>query len=164
MGQYKSIEDFKNSMVEKMKENFTTHGYLTPVMFFLKDGQLLINKIPNDCLASRQSKEMLAVTIKRICTEPNVLAGGIIIEAYLAKVSPDSESAKKALANKISVSQMPERVDAIVMIFSTPEKEELITYEVDCKNKIVKDMDEDMKKGVSTGKGTFSGFFNWTKN
>ena len=159
-----NIEEFKNSMIEKMKQIFTQYGYLTPVMFFLIDGMTVMENIPSDCMASKEGKAKLAQVIRTICTQPNVLAGGIITEAYLAKVTPDSESAKKALSGKMDVSEMPERVDAIIMIFSTPEKEEMIPYEVDCKNKIVKDMDEDLKKGVGMGSGIFSGFFNWTKN
>ena len=157
----KKLNDFKETMKNGMIENFKIHGFLTPVMFFLINGQPVISTIPGELLEDYEGKTILSNMIKRICKDPNVIAGGIIIEANAAKVDADSELSKLLLNGDLRVSELKEKQDIIMMVFSTPEKEEMIAYHVDCKNKTV---GEPLASNYDSFGGTFSEFFNWNKN
>jgi hypothetical protein len=132
-----TVEDFKEVMRNGMLENFKRYGFLTPVAFvYLKEGPQIM-RIPNEMLKSTASKTSLAQSIKALCIDPKVLSAGIVMEAYGAKININSDNAKKVLAGEMRVSELAEREDVIVLIYSTPEKDESIVYSVDCKEKTV---------------------------
>lgn len=157
-----NLTEFKEVLRQGMITNFERDGYLTPILFFFKNGAPVIGMIPPELLANSMGKEVLASMIKENCQEPNVLAAGIIMEAYGAKIDENNPDRDKIASGEIRVSELNDKKDIIVMIFSTPESEELIVYEVDCENKLMCDRfgDEDMKQFD----GLFSNFFYWNKN
>jgi len=157
------LNDFKEILRQGMIENFERDGYLAPVFFFYEIGQPVISQIPNELLNNARGKQILAGIIKTICLKPTVLAAGIIIEANAAKLDDkDSELTKMVLNGDIRVSELKQSQDIIVMLFSTPSKEEVFAYAVDCKTKTV---GEEFGDGELDGiGGTFSKFFDWKKN
>lgn len=159
----KSVNDFKEVLRQGMIANFEKCGYLTPVFFFYMDNHPIISMIPPELLGSRNGKELLAGMIRNICSEKPVLAAGIIIEANAAKMDKDNELTKLVENGDVRVSELKEKQDIILMLFSTPEKEEIISYVVDCKNKTV---GEPFANGFdATGmQGTFSNFFTAKNN
>jgi hypothetical protein len=156
------INDFKEVLKEGMIRNFKKDGCLTPVFFFLKDNIPIISQIPQYLLSSQEGKCALGNIIKRLCQEPNVFAAGIIMEAWGAKLEKDDERSKSLMNGDIRVRDLDNKRDIIMMIFSTPEGEEAISYVVDCKNKTIGEpfTGEEMDKMA----GNFANFFNWTKN
>lgn len=157
-----NLIEFKEILRQGMITNFERDGYLTPIVFFFKNGAPVIEMIPPELLANSMGKEILALMLKKTCQEPNVLAAGIIIEAYGAKIDENNPNKDSIASGEIRVSELDEKQDIIVMLFSTPESEELIIYEVDCENKKVGSLfnDEEMNKFD----GLFSNFFTWNKN
>ena len=134
------------------------------IMFFYKNGQPIITEIPDTFLINSTGKVALANIITKICGEPDTLMAGIIIEAYGAKISidEDSEEAKAVLSGEKKVHDIEGRQDIIVMISSTPEGEEIISYVVDPEAKAVGE--EFTGEGADQLAGTFTHFFNWKKN
>lgn len=157
-----NLIEFKEILRQGMITNFERDGYLTPIVFFFKNGAPVIEMIPPELLANSMGKEILALMLKKTCQEPNVLAAGIIMEAYGAKIDENNPNKDSIASGEIRVSELDEKQDIIVMLFSTPESEELIIYEVDCENKKVGSLfnDEEMNKFD----GLFSNFFTWNKN
>ena len=157
-----SLTEFKEILHQGMITNFERDGFITPILFFFKNGAPVIGMIPPELLAGSVGKEILAGMIKENCQQPNVLAAGIIIEAYGAKIDENSPNKDKIVSGEIQVSELNEKQDIILMMFSTPEGDEMIAYDVDCKNKLVGDRfgDDDMKQF----EGLFSNFFHWNKN
>ena len=156
-----TVEDFKEVMRSGMIANFKKDGYLVPVVFFYTEDGPHIAQIPNDSLKSTASKTSLALNIKALCIDPEILAAGVIIEAYGAKIDVNSENAQKVLDGEIHVRDLAEREDVIAMIFSTPEKDESIVYSVDCEKKTVGEAftPEDAEPMV----GIFGSFFELRK-
>lgn len=147
-----------------MIKEFSMVGGLTPIMFFYKGGQPIISEIPDTFLINSTGKVALANIITKICGEPDTLMAGIIIEAYGAKISieEDLEEAKEVLSGEKKVQDIESRQDIIVMISSTPEGEEIISYIVDPEAKAVGE--EFSGAGADQIAGTFTHFFNWKKN
>ena len=156
----KKIEDFKEIMKTGMIKNFKASGFLMPVMFFMRGDEAVISEIPKEFLEDYEGKTKLADLIKSICKQPDVIAGGIIIEAYAKSVKKNDEMAKLLLNGEIRVSELKEKEDIIMMIFSTPVEEETIAYYVNCENKTI---GEQFPSDGSIS-GTFSNFFDWNKN
>jgi (p)ppGpp synthase/HD superfamily hydrolase len=156
----KKIDSFKEIMKKGMIENFKSDGFLTPIMFFMKDNQAVVSEIPKQFLKDSEGKNKLADIIKNVCKQPNVIAGGIIIEAYAKSVKKNDEMSKLLLNGSVRVSELKEKEDIIMMIFSTPVNEETIAYYVDCKNKTI---GEPLPSSGSAD-GIFSSFFDWNKN
>jgi hypothetical protein len=157
------IEQFKEHMHESMLMNFKKHGVLTPVVFFLFCDRSIIEKIPSNLLNSPEGKDHLARAIKHMCQKPSVTATGIIIEAYGAKVNGNTELANLLLEGNIKVSELKEKEDLIIMIFSTPEGEEMFAYVVDSSTKtVIEPFNKNSK--TTNSKGRFSNFFSWNKN
>jgi len=159
-----NIIKFKEVLRQGMIENFKRDGSLTPILFVYKDGEPDIMMIPPELFSTQNGKEVLAQVMKNICHQPNVLALGLITEAYGAKLDAELDSINQAKieSGEIKVSELDNKVDIILMIFSTPEKEEMIAYEVDCENKVIGDLfgDEEMTQF----EGMFANFFDWNKN
>ena len=158
----KDIDGFKEVLHQGMKMNFEMAGFLTPIMFFYKAGQPIITEIPNEYLASEAGKQGLAQIIRKLCSEPDTIMAGIIIEAYGAKIQKDGKDAEAVLSGEKKVRELEDKQDIIIMIVSTPEGEEAISYIVDPKAKTIGE--EFTGAGLETMKGTFSNFFNWNKN
>lgn len=156
------LYNFKETLKSGMIKNFEKDGHLTPIVFFFVNNQPIVSLIPPELLSDQIGKEILGNMIKSFCAQPNVLAGGIIIEAYGAKMDGDGELAKLVLNGDVSVSELKEHVDIIIMMFSTPEAEEMIAYEVNCeKHEIGAKFGSEEAKAFG---GTFSKFFNWNRN
>ena len=156
----RKIDEFKEIMRTGMIKNFQSSGFLTPIMFFLRGNEGVVSQIPKELLENSEGKTKLADLIKSICKQPDVIAGGIIIEAYAKSVNQNNEMSKLLLNGDMRVSECKEKDDIIMMVFSTPEKEEAIAYYVDCENKTIgKEFPSDGSFG-----GTFSNFFDWNKN
>ena len=157
------LDSFKTFLVNGMLDNFTWDGFLTPMLFFFQDDTPMMAMIPNRMLSTPEGKIELATYIKAKCAEPNVLAAGMIIEAHGAKIDADSEEIKSVFNGKTKVSELKQALDIIILIFSTPEKEEMFSYVVDCKNKLIigefGNSDE-----FNAGNGLFNDFFKWNKN
>lgn len=130
------LNDFKEILKQIMIENFQRDGHLTPLLFLYKNDEPVIHQIPEELLSSKSKKELLANMIRTLCQEPTVLAAGIMIEA------------KK-------------KQDIILMVFSTPEGEEIFTYPINRENRIIGEpLDAETKKNDSI----FFGFFSGNKN
>lgn len=158
----KTIEEFKEVLHQGMKKNFELAGYLTPIMFFLKGDEPTLSEIPNEYIASPAGKLALGEIIRRVCQEPDVEMAGLIIEAYGAKLDKNEEDAEAVLSGKKKISDLDDKEDIIIMIISTPEGDEAISYIVDPATKTVGE--EFMGEGLDSMKGTFSNFFNWEDN
>jgi len=156
------IESLKKTLHDGMIKNFEKDGFLTPVLFFIKNEEPSITIIPNDLLSTPNGKQILAKVIKQICAQPNVFCAGIIIEGYGARLNVDSEMSKLVKNGNIKVSELKENLDIILMIISTPEGDDVISYQVDCENKTVGD--RFIEEGKNSFAGTFSNFFEWTQN
>jgi len=156
------VEYFKDTLHKGMINNFEKDGYLVPVLFFIKDDQPVLVKIENEMLSTPEGKHDLSNMIRTICVTPNVRAAGIIIEAYGAKMDKDDGLSNFVVDGTIKVSELSNKEDIIILIFSTPEGDDMISYAVDVKNKKVgKRFSEG--DANSTG-GIFSNFFKWRQN
>ncbi len=153
---------FRESLRYGMIENFKNDGYLVPILFFLEGDVPNIIRIPSLYFGSEEGHLMLADIIKEICTRPNVLAAGIINEASGVMMNDDSELAKLFFNGDITFSEIKDKKDIIVMIFSTPEGDEPIVYTVDIDSKTV--LEEITDDNVQNYSGIFSHFFTWTAN
>lgn len=158
---YSEIEKYKEVMKNGMIDNFKRDGNLVPVVFFVENFDLTIAEIPNHFLLSEEGKNALSVLIRNKCANPNIQAAGMIIEAWGAKIDVDGDVAKALENSEIKVSDLDEKVDIIILIFSTPTKSEIIAYRVDSENKKILDNFGDEIKSIS---GRFSDFFKWTQN
>lgn len=159
-----NIEKFKKILHEGMIKNFKEGGFLTPIMFLYKGGQSIISEIPAHFLDSQEGKHELARVMQGICKQSDVLVAGIIIEAYGTKIDKnvDSEIAKSLYDGDTKVSDLEDKEDIILMIFSTPVGEEMISYIVDPETKTIgESFDEGAAEQLA---GTFSHFFNWNSN
>lgn len=124
----------------------------------------MISTIPTELLNTSEGKIILADTIKTTCLNPQTKFAGIIMEAYGAKIDKekDQEKAKSIIEGEVRVSELEEKQDIIIMICSTPQGEETISYVVDPKAKTVGESFS--SEGADAIAGTFSHFFNWSKN
>ena len=164
MSKKTGISEFKEVLRQGMIKNFQMAGYLTPIMFFYKAGQPIITEIPDTFLVNSIGKVQLANIIKKICGEPDTLMAGMIIEAYGAKLDGENatEETEAVLSGEKRVKDIEGRQDIIIMISSTPEGEETISYVVDPETKTVGE--EFAGAGADQVAGTFSHFFNWKRN
>jgi hypothetical protein len=158
------IEQFKEHMHQSMLMNFKKNGFLVPVIFFLFCGRSIIEKIPQNLLSSPEGKDHLANAIKHMCEDPRVTAAGIIIEANAAKIKADNELINSIFNGDVKVSELKEKKDIIIMVFSTFEGEEMISYVVDSSNKIIVEPFNDNDDNKGSYGGRFSNFFSWNKN
>ena len=154
------IQWFKKFMHDTMLENYKRDGHLSPVFITFSNEKILITPIPRDQLKP-ENKQALATTIKNTCKNPLILASVVIIEAYGAQVKPDSEVINKIMNGEIDMSDIEDKHDIIIMLFSSPEEEEFIAYYVNDKTKTVG------KRFCEEGdnfEGLFSHLFAWNKN
>lgn len=160
----KNIETLKAVMIKGMIDNFTNDGCLTPVLFWVENNQPAITQIPNKYLSNIEGKTILGEIIRKKCGDENVTAAGIIFEAYGVKMYPDkdAETVKKIMNGDLKVSDMNEKEDIIVLVFSTPDSHEIISYNVDCENNKV--LDKYVGDNKNDMAGIFNSFFNWGKN
>lgn len=158
----KIIEDFKEVLHQGMIDNFKKDGYLSPIMFFIKNNQPAITLIPEEMLATHENKLRLAGIMRMICNDPMVTFMGLIIEGYASRMHQDSELTKLILNGDMKVSELKEKDDVIIMVYGTPEEEGSFSYVVDPKTHTVGEkFSDDETKGIG---GVFSNFFNARKN
>jgi hypothetical protein len=152
---------FKESLRLGMIKNFENDGYLSPALFFFKEDVPTLSFIPSELFSTFEGKQELGFIITQICHTPLVQAAGIIIEAYAAETTENSEMKKLLETGNIRVSELNCKKDVILMIFSTPEQNESFIYEVDCENKKILSPLTDNYNNIG---GMFNEFFNWNKN
>jgi hypothetical protein len=153
---------FKQALIESMIHNFENDGCITPVLFFYMKDNPIIMQISEESLSTKEGKEKIVNSIKYFCSENPVLATGIIIEADCAKILANSETTELINNGNIKVSELKEKQDIIMLIFSTPEKEEVIAYYVNYGDKKVLDS-LSLNNNLSTS-GMFSKLFDWNLN
>lgn len=151
------LNNFKTLLHNGMIHNFKKDGYLVPIFFYMENDIPYLTKIPFDCFSSNENKEKLAQIIKNKCLEPNVVAAGIITEANGVSVVDDN-LIDLIDSGDVSISEMKEKKDLIIMIFSTPENHEIIADVVDVKNKEIIGTYSDFDSQQISGK--FNNFFN----
>jgi len=155
------IADIKELMRQSMIEEFESDGYLNPILFFYKDGNPMVCSIPDKYLTSAEGKHELTEFIRNFCNQPNVFAAGLIMEDDGIKLDQDNELTKLLMNGDVRVSELKDKQDFIIMIFSTPESEDVTLYLVDIENKKVC---EQIDSSGGQVKGIFSNFFYWDKN
>lgn len=156
------INNLKESLKNVMIQNFERDGYLTPILFFYKDGGLVISMIPNEYLSIPDGKSKLSELIKETCALPNVFAAGIICGATGGKVRvEENQNIDDLVKSGLNINQCEEKFDMIMMIFSTPEKEDIYSYRVNVDEKTVFETED---KSFESMGGMFSNLFQWTKN
>lgn len=154
------IQWFKETMHNSMLVNYKRDGHLAPVFIIFTTEKILITPIPRDLLKP-ENKQTLAAGIKNTCKNPLILASVVIMEAYGAQVEPDSEVIEQIKRGEIDMSDIEDKQDIIIMLFSSPEEEEFIAYYVDDTTKTIgKKFCED----GSNFEGLFSHLFAWNKN
>lgn len=156
----KKIQWFKKIMHESMLTNYKRDGHLMPVFITFSNENILVTPIPRNLLSS-ENKPALAATIKNTCKNPLILASVVIIEAYGAQLEPDSDVIEQMNRGEIDMSDIENKSDIIVMIFSSPEEEEYIAYYVDDETKTV---GERFCEEGTNFEGMFSHLFAWNKN
>jgi hypothetical protein len=156
----KKIEWFKKMSHDSMLLNYKKDGYLAPVFITYTNEQILITQIPRELLLP-EKKIQLAETIKAVCKNPTILAAVLILEAYGAQVDPKSEIINQIMKGEIDMSEIEEKKDIIIMIFSSPQEEEFIAYYVDDKTKTI---GERFCEDGNHFDGMFSHLFSWNKN
>jgi len=154
-----TINELKKHMVDTMLSNFKKFGNLAPILFFMVKNELNVGLIPSEMLSTHENKEALALAIKRMCKNNAIQCVGIIMEAW-AKNIGDDELSKLLINGNMRVSECKEKQEIILMIFSTPDKEEFISYIVEPKTKCVLHL---YHSGENTNGGTFSNFFELRK-
>lgn len=164
MSKKNEVEKLKEIMHEGMIKAFEQDGALTPVLFYHQKGEPTLTEIPPYLLNSGMGKTILTEFIRSICVEPTTLCAGLVIEAYGVKldIDVDKEDIEKLEKGELNVSEHPKAVDIIMLILSTPEKNEMIVYEVDCENKTIGE--QFTSDEAKTMGGRFAGFFNWMQN
>lgn len=164
MSEKTNIVEFRDSMERAMMKNFEDDGYLTPIVFFYTLDNPIIGAIPPEMLSTTEGKVDLSNYIKEMCLKPNVFAGGLIIEANGVRIDAEKtpEIAERLLNGDLSVGDLEDKEDFAIIIFSTPEKEEVHSFVVDCKNKkVLEKLDDSDAERIG---GTFTNFFQWTQN
>ena len=156
----KKIQWFKKVMHESMLENYKRDGHLSPVFITYSNEKILITPIPHDMLKP-ENKQMLATTIKNTCKNPLMLASVVMLEAYGAQVEPDSEVIDQIKRGEMDMSDIENKRDIIIMLFSSPEEEEFIAYYVDDATKTI---GEKFCEDGKNFEGLFSHLFAWNKN
>jgi len=157
-----NIETFKLTMLDGMKINFENDGFISPLLFFYHtNNKPIIMPIESDFLSNYETKSKLAFLIRKICENPLILAAGIIIDAFAVIIPDDNKIADLVKSGNIKVSELKEKENIILMLFSTPIKEELFVYKVNCNNKTINNDEIINTEGFS---GIFSSFFDWKKN
>lgn len=147
-------------MHNSMLVNYKRDGHLAPVFITFTTEKILITPIPRDLLKP-ENKQALAAGIKNTCKNPLILASVVIMEAYGAQVEPDSEVIEQIKRGEIDMSDIENKQDIIIMLFSSPEEEEFIAYYVDDATKTVGDK---FCEDGSNFEGLFSHLFAWNKN
>jgi hypothetical protein len=156
------INIFKEGLRSGMIENFKQDGGLAPFVFYLRENEIKTIPVPDQILASQNGKAFVGQVIRAITHTPGVLATGIIIEAWGMKFKEDDKHFDSVMNGEMQVRDVEGRKDIILLIFSTPEKEEIIAYEVDCENKTVGE--QFMGKDAAQFEGIFANFFDWNRN
>lgn len=158
------VKKFKEVMHKGMLEAFKQDGAVVPILYYYQNGEPVISEIPPNLLGNSMGKDVLSGIITKICQQPSTLCAGIIIEAYGLKLNldDDKEDAEKLKRGELRISEHPKRVDIVLMVWSTPQENEMIAYEVDIENKSIGDRFSDEEaEGVG---GRFLDFFGWMKN
>jgi hypothetical protein len=157
------IKNFREVMHNSMIKNYEKNGYLAPIFFvYMSDSNMAMGRIPN-ALLTPENKNILGTLIKNTLSEnPLIIAAGLILPAYGLEVRKDSEMLNLVLNGDLDMQDIKEKHDIIIMIFSTPEKEEVFAYYVDDSTKtILTKFGESDFVGYS---GIFSNLFTWNKN
>lgn len=153
------LNKFKESLKKSMIQNFKNDGYLAPVLFFMYNNNPVMSIIPENLFNSDEGKNEISSTLHLISQKPTVSAVGMIYEAYMTKQEKDNELIKLLENGSLRVSELKEKQDVLILLFSTFESETMIMVEVNSETKEIGEITEN-----NTGGGRFSGFFNINKN
>jgi len=157
------IEGFKKVMHDGMLKNFEVDGQVLPIVFFLYKEEdkykPVFAALEGNLMSDKTYKKAIAFALSKVCTNPNIVAAGVITEAYGAKLDINDSVAKQLLDGEITVSELDEKDDLVILFFSTPVSEEVIVYTVDVKNKSIGEKYPETSNFI----GIFSGLFGWKK-
>ena len=155
------LVEFKEKMRKMMIEFYEEFDYLDPMLFFYTNDQPCICDIPHDFMVSPETKMGLVNFIRNLCAQPGTLAAGLFMQANAAHLEPGTEMTKLVMNGDVKISELKEKQSLIIMMFSTPESEEMICYHVDEKTRKVGEIFLEDSSPIT---GIFSGFFSWNKN
>ena len=161
----------KDSIHHGMLENFKRDGYLTPIAFFLHKtpidgspfemGEPLPVIIPiGKYIGDLDWKQSLSYAMHKMCENPLIIAAGLVMEGSGAKFHVDDELGKLVQSGAVKISELKEKQDIIMMMFSTPIEEELFIYNVDVKNKTIGERFPESHNF----NGLMANLFGWNKN
>lgn len=153
------MNEFKKSLKNSMIQNFKNDGFLTPVIFYMNEGSPVMSIIPENLFNSDEGKNEISSVLHLISEIPTVTAVGMIYEAYMTKQDKDNELTKLLVNGSLRVSELKEKQDVIILLFSTLESETVTMIEVNPTNREIGEITEE-----NTGGGRFSGFYNKNKN
>lgn len=140
------ISLLRESIQRGMKEKFEKEGFLKPVAFFLHnppaDEHFPPIPVPvvipiGRYFGDANWKTCLSYAMHRMCENPLIIAAGFVAEANCAKFKDDDELGKLVASGAVRINELKNHDDIIMMVFSTPVKEEIFIYSVDIKNKKV---------------------------
>lgn len=132
-------KDVKECMIDGMFTNFKKDGYLRPTAFLFLNGKIIIEQIPYSFFNSREDKQRLASILRYTGRTPEIQCMGLIFEAYGTIQNKDSEMVGLLMSGNLSVSELSTRLDIICMAYSSRKGDELISFIVDPKTKMVKE-------------------------
>lgn len=149
-----NVNEFKEGLRKAMISRFEKNGYLDPLVIFIRNDLSDVMHVPSEMLSSDYLKQQLINNIKQRCQDPSIIAVCIIYEAYLVLVCQKEKELSHLIENGVKrVSDCEQKKDIIMMLFSTPEEEETISYFVDCENHMV------MKENPMRSKNVVCGIF-----
>lgn len=162
-----NLEKLKTAMHDGLIFNYEKNGYLAPAMFFLKtNGDLMLRLIPSFFLSHIEGKKLISSFIRNMCSSSDIIAAGMVIEAYAKTYNVNENIAERELVElgkiRLSDSRIENKLDVIVLTVSTPEKTEVLTYPVDVKNKKV--LVNEIQKDNNNQSGIFVDCFVWEKH
>lgn len=161
----------KESMHQGMLMKFKKDGYIDPIAFFLQKPPIENNVSENtppipviipiaEYLRDPEWKLSLAYAMHKMCEDPLVIAAGLVAKASFARFRNNDELGKLVESGAVKISELKNKDDIIMMVFSTPVKEEIIIYSVDVKNKTIGERYPE----TSHFRGMLINLFGWNKN
>jgi hypothetical protein len=155
-----NIEAFKESITKTMIQNFKDDGFLVPAIVALSIDAVVPAVVPEDLLSDEEGKAIIIGAMKRIAQVPGVKAVAFIFEAYGLMAVIGSEEDQQQAEGK-SLQDIKGSRDIIVCVLSTPERDEIVSYFVDPKQKLIS---EPFIIGDTKMAGSFSKFSAYTRN
>ncbi len=148
------LNEVKEAHIKMMISSFENNGYLDPRIFFIKNNSRDIWHVQSEMFSDPYLKQLLVDKIKQMCQDPALLAVCIMYEAYMVIDSQQEQELSNLIEKGIKrVSDCEQKKDIIMMLFSTPDEEEAISYFVDCENQRI------INENPLRSKNVFGGIF-----